>query len=416
MPNLKLKEISHSENLMAGIRLRRALIVCFIISVLVHLALILSDMEIEKKEIKVKSKPISVKFIQKAPRLVKPLELTKRPTIIQRALTRRLTQTRTASPRSMRTATMHGGTVLASLARPGEVIERKYESLQRVDLGPTIIAGKVESVKEAKIKNLNEDLLNASQLDYGRYASFAVQNPANKRDVKGFVHLALIKYRTNFKDAGGEPDWNTSPLALKNIAEFVEKYSGVKADFRYILTLDTDEILAKKIPIIFLQGHNTFEFTEQDADNLGRYLRTGGFLLVDDSRFLKGGPFDIAARSLIRKALREDGEFEQLPNDHLLYQIFFDFNGPPPGDDVLSTWDRPGGSKTIYEYLDAIFLDGRMVVLFSNKSLNNAWNYDHHWRPAAGNNNVRQLQFGANIVIFALLQTGGFTQQAAQYR
>ena len=416
MQKMKLAELDISEKQRLRTKLRRALVVCFIISLMIHLALILSDMEIEKKEIKIKSKPLSVKFIQKAPRLVKPLELTKRPTIIQRALTRRLTQTKSVTPRSMRTAALHGGTVLASLARPGEVIERSFSTLQRMDLGPAIIAGRVESIKEAKIKSLNEDLLSADQLDYGRYSSFAVQNPNNKQDVKGFIHLALIKYKTNFKDASGEPDWNTSPLALKNIAEYLEKYSNVKADYRYILTLDSDELLARKIPMILLQGHNTFEFTDREAENLGRYLRDGGFLLVDDSRFLKGGPFDRAARSLIEKALAEDAVFEELPNTHRLYTIFFDFNGPPPGDDVLSTWDRPGGSKTIYEHLDAIFLDGRMVILFSNKSLNNAWNYDHHWRPASGNNNVRQLQFGVNIVIFVLLQPGGYTQQVAQYR
>lgn len=413
---MKLTEIKHTENLSVGMKARRALAVCLVVSLLIHLALIVSDMQIEAKKIKVKSKPMSVKFIQKAPRLVKPLELTKRPTIVQRALTRRVAQTRTATPRSMQTAATHGGTVLASLARPGEVIERQLTSFQQVDLGPNIIAGKVESAKEEKIKSLNEDLLSASQLDYGRYSSFAVQNPNDKRDVKGFVHLALIKYKTNFKDFGGEPDWNTSPLVLKNIAEYLEKYTQIKADYRYIFTLDTDDILRRKIPIIYMQGHNSFDYTEQEAENLGRYLRAGGFLLIDDSRFLKGGPFDRAVRSLVKNALGEDAVFEQLPNTHLMYQIFFDFNGPPPGDDVLSTWDRPTGTKTIYEHLDAVFLDGRMVVLLSNKSLNNAWNYDAHWRTANGNNNVRQLQFGANIVIFALLQAGGYTQQVAQYK
>ena len=123
--------------------------------------------------------------------------------------------------------------------------------------------------------------------------------------------------------------------------------------------------------------------------------------------------FDRAARDVLKRALGEDAVFEKLPNDHRLYHCYFDFEGPPAGDDVVSTWDRPAGSKTIYEFMEAIFLDGRMIVLFSNKSLNNAWNADIHWRQGG---NTRQIQFGVNIVVYVLTQPGGYTQQAARYR
>ena len=384
-----------------------------LISFALHMIPIITNLRFAARKVEERRPPLSVKFIQRAPRLVKPLELARRPTVVQRQLTRRVTTSKAMTPRVMTTAAAHGGTVLASLARPGETVSRSWSGPQRLELGPEIIAGAVKSEKESSMKNLGEDLLRANEMDYGRFSSFAVQNPKDKRDVKGFIHLALIRYETNFRDASGEPDWNTSPRALPNIAEYINNHTGIEATAKYVYTLDTDEIITKKMPFIFIQGHNTFEMSDAECANLGRYLRDGGFLLIDDSRFLQGGPFDRAARDVLKRALGEDAVFEKLPNDHRLYHCYFDFEGPPAGDDVVSTWDRPAGSKTIYEFMEAIFLDGRMIVLFSNKSLNNAWNADIHWRQGG---NTRQIQFGVNIVVYVLTQPGGYTQQAARYR
>ena len=397
-------------------KVRRIVYIAFIVSTILHAIPFLSNLTLPKREVEVKRKPLSVKFIQRAPRLVKPLELAKRPTVVQRKLTRRIAQTPSRTLRSMRTATIHGGTALASLAPPRSNIERSF-SPQRLELGPEIIAKGVENVKESKIKDLDEDLLTAGAMDYGRFASFAVQNPDNKQDVKGFIYLALVRYQTNRRDFGGEPDWNTSPLALPNIAEYLNDHTGIDTKFGGVFTLDNDDYIKRKIPFLFITGHYHFEYTDAEAKNLGRYLREGGFLLIDDSYYFRGGPFDVTARQLVKDALGEDVEFEKIPNNHRLYHCFFDFNGPPPGDDAVgsSGW-KGGANERTYLFLEAAYLDGRMVVLMSNKSYNNAWNADPHWRPDRGGSNVRQLQFAVNIVVYVLTQPGGYTQQNARYR
>ncbi len=395
---------------------RRAVFHAFIISIILHSILFLSNYKMPEKKIAVKRKPLSVKFVQRAPRLVKPLELAKRPMIVQRQLTRRLAQTQTRTLRSMRTASIHGGTALASLAPPTAAIERSF-SPQRLELGPEIIARGVENIKASKVKDLSDDLLTVESMDYGRFSSFAIQNPNNKQDIKGFIYLALVFYKTNRRDYGGEPDWNTSPLALPNIAEFLNDHTGIKANFAGVFTLDSEELITKRIPFLFITGHYKFEFTDAESENLGRYLREGGFLLIDDSYYFKGGAFDVTSRNLVKKAMGNDVEFEELPNEHRLYKCFFDFNGPPPGDDAAKgDWRGGGLYNQIYDHLEAVFLDGRMVVLMSNKSLNNAWNGDANWRPENGGNNTRQLQFAVNIVVYVLTQPGGYTQQNLGYR
>lgn len=401
----------------SGLQPRKIIYWSFLISVAFHAILIFYHVELPERKKPVR-KPISVKFVQRAPRLSKPLELMKRPVVVQRQLTRKITRPKSVIPRTMRTAAVHGGTALASLAKPGEVVERSLTP-QYLELGPEIIAGAVEAMKEPEMTSLGEDLLDVSDMDTGRYRAQILVNPDDKRDLKGYFHMDLVKYKTSHTDYGGDPDWNTSPRAMQNLAEYMETYTDIKVDIQHRFTLDDGDLIRLKVPLIFVTGHYQLEYNAAEARNLGDYLRAGGFLLVDDSYFLKGGPFDTSARALIREALGDDAVFEVLPNDQWLYHCFFDFGGPPAGDDI-ARGPYPGrGVQTIYEYLEAIFLDGRMVVLFSNKSLNNAWNGDWRVNPASRGgplDDTRQMQFGVNILVFALTQPGGFAQQAQVYQ
>jgi hypothetical protein len=399
-----------------GGRTGRVLLWSLLISLVFHTILVFYHIELPERA-KPPRKPISVKFVQRAPRLSKALELMKRPVVVQRQLTKKITRPQSVTPRSMRTASVHGGTALASLARPGEVVDRDLAPDQLV-LGPEIIAGAVEASKEPEVASLGEDLLDVSDMDTGRYRAQIVVNPNDKRDIKGYFHMDLVRYKTSHTDFGGDPDWNTSPRAMQNLAEYLETYTDIKVDIQQRFTLDDGNLIRMKVPLIFVMGHYQLEYNQAEAKNLGEYLRAGGFLLVDDSYFLKGGPFDTSARAMIRDALGADANFETLPNDHWLYHCFFDFNGPPAGDDVARPY--PGrGVKNIYDHLEAVFLDGRMAVLFSNKSLNNAWNGDWRVNPASLGgpiNDTRQMQFGVNILVFALTQPGGFAQQAQVYQ
>jgi len=397
-----------------GGRTGRVLWWSLLISLVFHTVLIFYQIELPERA-KPPRKPISVKFVQRAPRLSKALELMKRPVVVQRQLTRKITRPQSVTPRTMRTSAVHGGTALASLARPGEVIDRDL-SPQQLELGPEIISGSVESIKEPEIASLGEDLLDVSDMDTGRYRAQIVVNPKDKRDLKGYFHMDLVKYKTSHKDYGGDPDWNTSPRAMANLADYLETYTDINVDIQQRFTMDSKDLIRMKVPLIFITGHYQVEYNQAEARNLGEYLRAGGFLLVDDSFFLKGGPFDTSARALIKDALGEDAVFEILPSDHWLYHCYFDFDGPPAGDDI-ARGPYPGrGVQTIYEYLEAIFLNGRMVVLFSNKSLNNAWNGDWRVNPSGPINDTRQMQFGVNILVFTLTQPGGFAQQAQVYQ
>ena len=314
----------------------------------------------------------------------------------------------------MHTAAIHGGTVLASLAHIGETIERHFFLPQRMNLGPAIIPQKIQSTKESNIKNLDEELLTARDLDTGRYKAAIVRDPNDKTKISGYFHMDLLKYRTNHSsDWDGNPGWNSEPAALPNVAEAVEKYTDIKMDFGEFLTMDSEELM--DCPMVVLTGEAAFQYSQAEADNLGRYLRNGGFLFFDDSsdNVMIGSPLDRTTRQLIKDALGPDVVFEKLPNDHPVYHIFFDFNGPPIGFDYRFA----KSSKAPYNFLEGVFIDGRLAALISNKAYCKFWDHAYSAEAAHGMDDpTRQLQFGVNIVIFALTQPGGIVWQQMNYR
>jgi hypothetical protein len=394
--------------------IRKSLILCFIISIIIHSIPLMSNLKLPKKKIEVKRKPLSVKFIQRAPRLIKPLELAKRPTIVQKTLSRKIMRTTRSVPRSMRTATIHGGTVLASLAPPEAPIDRSMLLNQRLELGPELIAENIAMAKESKLKSLPEDLLNVRDLDTGRFKAVVVQNPYDKKNVSGFFHMDQLYVNSRLaRDWDGNPGWNSEPTALPNVQKMVDKVTNIKMDLANFIRMDSEELLNS--PMVLLTGESIFDYTKAEAENLGRYLRNGGFLFFDDSSDIPmhGSPIDRIARQLIKEALGDDIVFEKLPNDHRLYHCFFDFNGPPMGFDYRFS----KGTHTAYDYLEGVFIDGRLVVLISNKAYCKFWDHAYMGETSHGlGDPTRQLHFGVNIVVFALTQPGGIVQRQMQYR
>lgn len=399
--------------------IRKSLILCFIISIIIHSIPLMSNLKLPKKKIEVKRKPLSVKFIQRAPRLIKPLELAKRPTIVHKTLSRKIMRTTRSVPRSMRTATIHGGTVLASLAPPDAPIDRAMSFNQRLELGPELIAENVAMAKESKLKSLPEDLLNVRDLDTGRFKAIVVQDPHDKRKISGFFHMDQLYVNSRvYRDFDGNPGWNSEPTALPNVKKMVEKVTDIKMDLCDFIRMDSEELMNS--PMVVLTGQGPFDYTAAEAENLGRYLRNGGFLFFDDSSDLtmKGSPLDNIARQLIRDALGKEIVFEKIPNDYRLYHTFFDFDGPPVGFDFRGGPDYFAKTHhTPYDHLEGVYIDGRLAVLISNKAYCKFWDHAYMGETSHGlGDPTRQLHFGVNIVVFALTQPGGIVQRQMQYR
>jgi len=398
----------------------RVLFTGFIISLIIHLAVIFNKMEFKIDEIELKQKPLSMKFVQRAPRLVKPMELRKKPKIVQRKFVRPTAQTKSFTPRSMRTTAMHGGTVLASLARPSDPVSRVMSILpDEIALGPDLSdASRVVLEKEDDRKSLDEQLLNTSDLDIGRYSAMVIQNPNNKKDVRGYFHMYKIKYDDQgYIDWRGNPGYNSEPLAMQHVSEYVERYSDVKIDFESFITFDDPKIVEQ--PFIYLAGESgcLIKMRKEEIEGLRNFLLAGGFLLVDDTGSFKGGPFDRRVRGYLKEALGEKYVEKTIPRDHQIYHCFFDFDSPPMGSDL--ELGKNGASRAPEKDLDGVWVDGRLAVAISNKGFGILWDLDRVFTEShfyEGLDLTRQYQFGVNIIIYALIHEGGMVSRQLSYK
>jgi len=122
---------------------------------------------------------------------------------------------------------------------------------------------------------------------------------------------------------------------------------------------------------------------------------------------------------MLRDSLGADAQFLPIPNRHPLYHCFFDFDdGPPQGDEIhmstTITKTLPASYKfgdnamaRVVLYLEGIWLDERLVAIYSDKG------YARKWKLLV--NNEPQLKMGVNFVVFALTQTGGIVQQKMDF-
>ncbi|GAB4395701.1 MAG: DUF4159 domain-containing protein [Microscillaceae bacterium] len=195
---------------------------------------------------------------------------------------------------------------------------------------------------------------------------------------KATLRLGKLKY-----NGGG--DWYANKTSLPNLIQFCNRTLGLNlAPEAEIVEAGSPDIFA--YPFIHMTGHGNVVFSEAEAENLRRYLISGGFLHIDDNYGL-----DKFIRPEMKKVFPEL-EWVELPFSHPIYHQKFDF---PNGLPKIHEHDGkpPQGFGIVYE--------GRLVCFYSYEcDLGNGWEDPSvHGDPEP----VRQkaLQMGANILCYA---------------
>lgn len=190
-------------------------------------------------------------------------------------------------------------------------------------------------------------------------------------------------------------DWDVDQRMPSNILNSLIEYTTLQVETQEnIVSLDSDEIF--RCPFCYLSGHKLVEFTANESENFEKYIRNGGFVFVDDCNHDIDGLF---AKSFESQMARIFGPpaLKRIPNDHLLYSIFFSFDGPPATTQELNGW----GDDMVHDYLKAIEVKGKAGVLYSNKDYGCEWDYDFRNKRFY---NIDNTRFGVNIVMYALMR------------
>ncbi len=366
-------------------------------------------------------KPLTTKFVKREPRLVKPLELRKLPEPKRRPMKRQVVlKNLKKSDSNISQTTSHPIKVLENLARPMSNIERSIGFSPEL-IEPPMILIPIEGAKEPKDKiDMSLDMLDIDALDTGRYRAMVIfKNPVDRRSIYGYFHLIIIYSESIEKGletlvsftVGGR---SIVEQEIRALVRAVNRYTDIKMDVIGRYSMDSKEFL--RTPFVMVESTTHFDVTDREVENIGKYLTHGGFIFSEVEKhgtnymFPTGSAADLSFRDMYKRALATQGFtferdwiFEQLPNDHPVYHCYFDFDGPPEGQINYFTQNGEG----LIDYLEGITLDGRLVVIHSNKDMSDLWYLNVE--------NTRVLQFAVNMVIFALTQEGSITNQAMHH-
>ncbi len=197
----------------------------------------------------------------------------------------------------------------------------------------------------------------------------------------GQIVVAKLKY-------GGGGDWYANPTSLPNLHRALRERAGLPAapiKDDVVADVATDAVF--DYPILFMTGHGNVRFTERELARLRRYLERGGFLHVDDNYGLDESWRRECARLFPEIPLVE------LPPDHEIYRIYYDFP-----DGLPKIHEHHGGPARGY----AVFHQGRMVIFYSsNPDLGDGWE-DAGVHDDPPDKREAALKMGVNVVVYAL--------------
>ena len=188
-------------------------------------------------------------------------------------------------------------------------------------------------------------------------------------------------------------DWDVDQRMPSNLLTSLVDYTNLRIDpkERVVALADPKMLTA---PFCYMAGHRLVEFNAAERRNFERYVRSGGFVLVDDCNHDIDGLF---AQSFERqmRSLFGPKALAKLPRKHPIYTSFFKFDGPPNTGFELNGW----GDDLVHDYLKGITIDGRLGLLYSNKDYGCEWDYDWRNKRFLAQDNTK---FAVNIVMYAL--------------
>lgn len=193
------------------------------------------------------------------------------------------------------------------------------------------------------------------------------------------VKIALLKY-----NGGG--DWYANlETSLKNLIGFCNQNLGTTINAEQaIVEVGSPDLF--NYPFVHMTGHGNVVFTQQEADNLRKYLIGGGFLHISDNYGM-----DKFIRPQMKKVFPEL-TFVELPFNHPVYHQKFEFsNGLPK---IHEHDDKaPQGLGLIY--------NGRLVCFYDYEcDLGDGWE-DIEVHRDSQENRTKALKMGANLIQYA---------------
>lgn len=123
-------------------------------------------------------------------------------------------------------------------------------------------------------------------------------------------------------------DWKEDPSTIPNLLNELGRRTKIEVSLerKHLNFKQREELF--KYPIVYMNGHSSFTFKEEEVNNLREYLTKGGFLFVINDMGT-GGDFEKSLKIEMKKVF-SDASFEKVPMSHPIHHSFYNFGGKLP--------------------------------------------------------------------------------------
>lgn len=173
------------------------------------------------------------------------------------------------------------------------------------------------------------------------------------------------------------------------------------------ISLSSEELF--KQPLLLISGNKLVKFNKAERDNLRKYLvEKGGLLIVDE---VPGSGFVSSIQTILKEVL-PDSQTTLINNDHEIYRIYYEMNGPPIGAEIFGKNYVERMRKLVkakfgeelpneelpnnINYLEGTFLKENLLALYSHR---NYWLYltEDVWDSTKATKH-----FFSNVLVYAI--------------
>ncbi|MBI2417188.1 MAG: DUF4159 domain-containing protein [Ignavibacteriales bacterium] len=200
-----------------------------------------------------------------------------------------------------------------------------------------------------------------------------------------------VKYNSLQGKVRWEQPWNPYPQSVPNLVAHAQRNTQLKLKF---IQGSFDDAFQVKAPIAMLFGNGLVpEFSPTFVSASAEFISNGGVIYIDNCYVKEGNNFRPTMDeylSSLQKKLVGKMEYKRIEDTHAIYNQPNKLNELPNGyDELLPERERA-------YFLKGIFFNGKLAVIYSSKG------YPVHWAEDFTEANTKQLDFGVNILTYAL--------------
>ena len=220
----------------------------------------------------------------------------------------------------------------------------------------------------------------------------ALVDTDNPPPVDGVIGVGLVKI------AGVESS-EPAERSVIGLVQGVDRYTNLAVKVVSPVQLDSDELLS--CPAVLIAVDRPFSLNKAEKRNMGAYLKSGGFIILDNcAEGENKQQVEASLELMLKEAAGNKAAYYAIEKNHPLFHCFFDFDSGPPWGRIIEK-EMPPSAELLHRMspLECLFINGSLSAVTTDRGYSYRWREPHESAP--------QIKFGVNMIVYALFREGG---------